>query len=491
MGGDFNYCTFVAFNLLTIRSCARHGFREISMKKLYTQRILLLSYLLLFFLSANAINMKVGETETLDIGNISHLQGCQWSISRPNDVIFTSAPQSYTTRVTIKAINSFSSTSPCIVQCKYYYLELDPTTGRYTYSRTGYKDWTIFVKADDNNTNDSDNSTISLSPSELNIEEGSGGRVYANGNYSGKITWSMDCKGKIASFSSTDNSKVWVYGESAGTTYLRATCSNGAMAVCKVNVKSKEETTDNNDLQIVDLGLSVNWATKNLGAKNSEQAGSYYAWGETSPKTYFTENNSKTYNWDITKYGIKDEGTYYNLPNDCDAAYLSLGKEWSIPTMPQLLELKNECSWISMYECDLNPSLDIDYSVDKFKGYKVIGKNGNSIFLPVTGVYENSTFNPYFVHQGVYVSKSGDERDPKKWYVGISFSSSTCGTIAMYRYLGAVIRPVTTNKPTSITNNYHYDTNDIITIYNLQGVRVKKMIRGNLYIINGKKVLYK
>lgn len=106
--------------------------------------------------------MKVGDTETLDIGNIKHLQGCQWTISRPYDVVFTTKPQSFSTKVTIKAINAFSAQSPCIVQCKYYYLELDPTTGRYTYSRTGYKDWTVFVnKGSDNGDNSENDGSVS------------------------------------------------------------------------------------------------------------------------------------------------------------------------------------------------------------------------------------------------------------------------------------------------------------------------------------------
>lgn len=110
----------------------------------------------------NAISMKVGDTETLDIGNIEHLQGCQWTISRPYDVVFTTKPQSFSTKVTIKAINAFSAQSPCIVQCKYYYLELDPTTGRYTYSRTGYKDWTVFVnKSSDNGDNSENDGSVS------------------------------------------------------------------------------------------------------------------------------------------------------------------------------------------------------------------------------------------------------------------------------------------------------------------------------------------
>lgn len=164
---------------------------------IFLKRLLLFVALLISTISANAISMKVGDTETLDIGNVSHLQGCQWTISRPNDVVFTTTPQSYSTRVTIKAVNAFPSTSPCVVQCKYYYLELDPTTGRYTYSRTGYKDWTIFVKENGTGGGSSDEGSVSLDPKEANIKVGSGCTVYAKGNYSGKLTWSVDCKGKL------------------------------------------------------------------------------------------------------------------------------------------------------------------------------------------------------------------------------------------------------------------------------------------------------
>ena len=43
--------------------------------------------------------------------------------------------------------------------------------------------------------------------------------------------------------------------------------------------------------QVVDLGLSVYWASCNLGANNPEGYGYFYAWGETSPKSNFTQNN--------------------------------------------------------------------------------------------------------------------------------------------------------------------------------------------------------
>ena len=460
---------------------------------IFLKRLLLFVALLISTISANAISMKVGDTETLDIGNVSHLQGCQWTISRPNDVVFTTTPQSYSTRVTIKAVNAFPSTSPCVVQCKYYYLELDPTTGRYTYSRTGYKDWTIFVKENGTGGGSSDEGSVSLDPKEANIKVGSGCTVYAKGNYSGKLTWSVDCKGKIVSFTSTSNDHVWVYGESAGTTYLRATCSNGNQAVCKITVDPKSVTPGNDsDYEIVDLGLSVNWASKNLGAKTPEDIGDYYAWGETATKSYYDEDNSKTFKWDILNLGVKDDESeyYYNLPNEYDVAYKKLGKEWSIPTMTQLLELWSECSWIPMFECDLDPSKEFDYSKEKFRGCKIIGKNGNSIYLPVTGAYQNG-LNPNFAGEGFYQSKSGDEREPKKWYWALAFEVPFRVRESLpYRSLGIAIRPVTKQKPTSIDNNICITKSTNNIIYNIYGQRVKEMRPGNVYIVNGKKIVY-
>lgn len=63
-------------------------------------------------------------------------------------------------------------------------------------------------------------------------------------------------------------------------------------------------------LEYVDLGLSVKWATKNLGAKSSSFAPEdFYAWGETSPKEKYTLDNYKyckrlgtLYFWGLTKY---------------------------------------------------------------------------------------------------------------------------------------------------------------------------------------------
>lgn len=46
----------------------------------------------------------------------------------------------------------------------------------------------------------------------------------------------------------------------------------------------------------VDLGLSVKWATCNIGAASPEDYGDYFAWGETTPKSSYTSDTSKTRN---------------------------------------------------------------------------------------------------------------------------------------------------------------------------------------------------
>ncbi|MDY3142839.1 MAG: hypothetical protein SOW30_09190, partial [Parabacteroides sp.] len=103
-----------------------------------------------------AVTLKVGDTHTFSIGYVSHLQNCVWTISHPQNVTFYPSPGALDASVTIKAIKEFSGV-PCVVQCSYRYLELDPITGRYIYSRSDYKKWYVFVdKAGGGGTDDPD-----------------------------------------------------------------------------------------------------------------------------------------------------------------------------------------------------------------------------------------------------------------------------------------------------------------------------------------------
>ena len=70
--------------------------------------------------------------------------------------------------------------------------------------------------------------------------------------------------------------------------------------------------------EYVDLGLSVLWATCNIGADKPEDYGDYYAWGESETKSTYTESNSATYG-----------KTFYTF---LDAASAHWGLAWRIPT---------------------------------------------------------------------------------------------------------------------------------------------------------------
>lgn len=76
--------------------------------------------------------------------------------------------------------------------------------------------------------------------------------------------------------------------------------------------------------EYVDLGLSVKWATFNIGATSPEEYGDYFAWGETEPKDKYSW---ATYKWgtssNLIKYNTTDGKTILE-PAD-DAATVNWG----------------------------------------------------------------------------------------------------------------------------------------------------------------------
>ena len=134
--------------------------------------------------------------------------------------------------------------------------------------------------------------------------------------------------------------------------------------------------------EYVDLGLpsGTMWATMNVGANSPEGYGDYFAWGETAPKTLY---NWETYKWgsgsyyseeNITKYGTGDGKTELDLEDD--AAYVNWGELWCMPTLEQINELVNNCTWERT-------------TINGVNGQLVTGPNGNTLFLPAAAWYEN------------------------------------------------------------------------------------------------------
>ena len=130
------------------------------------------------------------------------------------------------------------------------------------------------------------------------------------------------------------------------------------------------ENPDYDNHEYVDLGLSVKWATCNVGANSPEEYGDYFAWGET--KSESTQANSLTYGKSLND--ITGNPQY-------DAATANWGGDWRMPTYDELNELRTQCTWTWTTQNSVN-------------GYKVTSKtNGNSIFLPAAGYRYGSSLN--------------------------------------------------------------------------------------------------
>lgn len=212
--------------------------------------------------------------------------------------------------------------------------------------------------------------------------------------------------------------------------------------------KDGELVNKNNGHEYVDLGLSVLWASYNVGAKLPEKIGDYFAWGETMPKNNY---DWITYKWiekdggdwnNIYKYTIPDnqssvdwiiDGKFigdgkYILDMEDDAARANWGGDWRMPTNIELNELKEKCSW----------NWTNIYGVN---GYKITGQNGNFIFLPETGYILGDKHNN--AGEGNYWTNSIDEHF-SDCAIDLVFNSKKIGTPGLYdrRRSGLCVRPV-------------------------------------------------
>ncbi len=172
-----------------------------------------------------------------------------------------------------------------------------------------------------------------------------------------------------------------VTGVAAGQAVITAKAGDKE-ATCTVTVKRPAVA-----LEAVDLGLSVKWGNKNVGAEYPEDAGNRYAWGETEPnKASF---DWETYQWgnsetSLTKYNhLSDRGAVDNkllLEADDDVASTTLQGEWRMPTILEMEEL---------YATYGNPDYKWEGATN---GWMVTYlKNNNSIFLPFAeGLWSSS-----------------------------------------------------------------------------------------------------
>lgn len=213
--------------------------------------------------------------------------------------------------------------------------------------------------------------------------------------------------------------------------------SKGAGSSTAVVASAVPITGTINNHEWVDLGLSVKWATCNVGASSPNEGGSLFAWGETTTK--------KTCTWKNLKYCLDSSGNKFSkyvtnskfgevdnetqLDRSDDVARVKWGGTWRMPTFAELQELKDKCTWT--------------WSTQGSKhGYTVTSKiNGGSIFIPVAGARsENKLINPSFY--GYYWSSSLNTENQNRAF-GIYFYDGGIGLLDSGRYIARSVRPVT------------------------------------------------
>lgn len=190
----------------------------------------------------------------------------------------------------------------------------------------------------------------------------------------------------------------------------------------------EEKSFTTNGYGYVDLGLSVKWATCNIGASSPEEYGDYFAWGETSTKETYDYDNCPTYGLSISQLQsqgyIDSEG---NLTSQYDAVTANCCGDWRMPTYDELNELIKKCTWEWI-------------NTNDFKGYSVTGPNGNSIFLPAAGSRYGSSLGSAGSIGFYWSSTPYENIDDYACY--LYFDNDGHYMDDYYRYFGQSVRPV-------------------------------------------------
>lgn len=205
--------------------------------------------------------------------------------------------------------------------------------------------------------------------------------------------------------------------------YRKATIwvKHGSKGIGSIDIQQKCDDA-------IDLGLSVKWASRNVGASSPTGHGGFYAWGETEEKD--------DYSWET--YSLEDVNLRSICGTDYDVAHVKWGDGWRMPTYNEMSEL-------------------LDCSRSNYGDIRIIGPNGNFIILPSQGYrdgkklcdiglfYFNGYYDPWrYINSGIW---SGAEYRDGYGYL-VDYANAICvysnGILGgkMLRYLGFNVRPV-------------------------------------------------
>lgn len=221
-----------------------------------------------------------------------------------------------------------------------------------------------------------------------------------------RLAWNSSNEEVVTVFGGT----LTIRGKGVSVVTVTAIDDGHAAASCSVTVVSLPEA--------VDLGLTVKWASFNIGGERPEDCGDFFAWGELSTKD--------NYGW--KDYSLSNVKTLLD-PGD-DIATVSLGEGWRMPSRSEFEELMNEdnCEW------------SVSSSGSRI-GVTVTGKKAGftekTIFLPAAG-YMDGVDLVGKGDVGNYWSSTCSDEPEKAYSVGFPV---ICGS-ELPRCLGLSIRPV-------------------------------------------------
>ena len=197
---------------------------------------------------------------------------------------------------------------------------------------------------------------------------------------------------------------------------------------------------------LVDLGLSVKWASCNLGASKPTEYGGYYQWAGTkdvSDTSIYLDWSNCPYHTGSDRYSswtkYNTESSYGTVDNKTvleamdDAASVALGGKWRMPTIDEWEELLNtdNCSWTWT-------------TIDGVNGYKVQSKKpgytDNWIFLPAAGYRYYGILSDVGSYGNCWSSSLST--DSPYYACSVYFYSGDFGRYYSYRFYGRSVRPV-------------------------------------------------
>ncbi len=248
-------------------------------------------------------------------------------------------------------------------------------------------------------------------------------------------------------------------GLTANTTYyVRAYAINSAGTSYGSEVSFTTSNGGGGAHEYVDLGLPSGtlWATCNVGATSPEDYGYFFAWGETTPKTFYDWSNYQYCNGGyvnngvfipyLTKYCNNSNYGYNGFTDNLstlllvdDAATVNWGSDWRMPTKEECQELFQNTTHIWTTQNGVN-------------GRLFTASNGNSLFLPAAGIRTGNNFTQAG-SKGFYWSSSlyNLYEDDPSLSKTLLFASGSCSVSASSRCNGLAVRPVRFSQDCTIT----------------------------------------